>query len=150
MEAQAMMATHSHADSMFALIGRTAVGFTPSRKAGFTEEVGRGFALAVAEFLRENDSNYKGEWPRDKHGNLLGADAIFTPCRKRVLVEARAMSWAALKRTFPNVTVKRLGRVFKRDHATVLHNLHNHRDWCGVDPVYRRAWEDVRMMLGVD
>lgn len=50
-------------------------------------------------------------------------DDVLGPSRARPLVQARFDAVAAVKMAYPGMSLPMLGRLFKRDHTTLLHAL---------------------------
>jgi chromosomal replication initiation ATPase DnaA len=48
---------------------------------------------------------------------------VLGPSRARPLVQARFDAVAAVKMAYPGMSLPMLGRLFKRDHTTLLHAL---------------------------
>lgn len=57
---------------------------------------------------------------------------LFGSSRKRKFVEPRYMAWY-LMRKHTDLTLKTMGNIFDRDHATVLHGLRAIQGWIDND-----------------
>lgn len=57
----------------------------------------------------------------DRHG--VPVEEVMGGRRDKRIAQARRASMAAIKARFPNDTLPMIGRLFNRDHTTVLHAL---------------------------
>lgn len=60
---------------------------------------------------------------------------VFSPSRKTELVSARSQIFAFFY-TYMSYTYVYIGKIFGRDHSTVIHNINKHDDWLVADKVY--------------
>ena len=67
--------------------------------------------------------------------------------RKRELVYARGLIWCIWKKNLPLWTVTKMGLLFGRDHATVLHGIGSNRDLRQYDLDFRTKCEMVETLL---
>jgi chromosomal replication initiation ATPase DnaA len=56
-----------------------------------------------------------------EHGLTVGD--LIGPCKRKEYVAARWQAMKAIKTEFPNDSLTTIGRLFKRDHTTVIHAL---------------------------
>ena len=63
--------------------------------------------------------------------------------RGRQNVEARALAFHCIKHFYPDISFTRIGNLFNRNHATVLHGLQKVKDWSETDPEFRKKFEKV-------
>jgi chromosomal replication initiation ATPase DnaA len=61
----------------------------------------------------------------DRHG--VPVEEVMGGRREKIIARARQDSMAAIKARFPNDTLPMIGRLFNRDHTTVLHALRKQR-----------------------
>lgn len=78
-----------------------------------------------------------GMTPRDAVKWIIGVvametripvDVILSPRRTKPVVEARYMAIRAVHRACPHYSTTQLGRIFNRDHTTILYALDRCRD----------------------
>lgn len=62
---------------------------------------------------------------------------LLGPVRKKGIVRPRQMCIAVIRMLFPNETLKNIGRIFGRDHSTVIHTVAVVQDYIDTDPSYR-------------
>lgn len=67
---------------------------------------------------------------------------IDTNTRERNVVEARAMFFTILKHN-TNLTLKAIGEVVGRDHATVLYSIRNFPVWLEQNPYLQKAYNAI-------
>jgi hypothetical protein len=65
--------------------------------------------------------------------NDISPHALFTKSRERASVESRRMIWGYL-RTNTALSLTELGKMFKRDHPTVLHSMKQHNNAISISP----------------
>jgi len=75
-----------------------------------------------------------------KYKNVVSKD------RSRILVLTRNMCYAILK-TYVGSTVTSIGRLFFRDHTTVLHGLRMHQQDMKNNDNYQDQFEEIRIKL---
>ena len=78
-----------------------------------------GFPSPRAKIMREVEAI------AEKSGLTL--KDILGTSRLRVIVKARHAAWAHVARTQPWISSPQLGRMFNRDHSTILFALHKHK-----------------------
>lgn len=64
----------------------------------------------------------------------LSKDELKLGRRHRQHVEARYAYWKIMRDMFKTITLEELGRVFSRDHATVLHAFDKIKEWMSKKP----------------
>jgi hypothetical protein len=69
-----------------------------------------------------------------RHG--LIADVVFSPVRTAPVVTARDEAIMAIQAKFPQYGLSSLGRIFNRDHSSILASLRRSGAW---KPVYNKA-----------
>jgi hypothetical protein len=52
---------------------------------------------------------------------------ITQECRKREIIEARALYFYLLKRLYPKRTLQSIGDTLNKNHATIIHSLKNYK-----------------------
>ena len=77
--------------------------------------------------------------------NVKYKDAL-SKDRSRILVLTRNMCYAILK-TYVGSTVAAIGRLFFRDHTTVLHGLRMHHQDMTTNDIYAEQFEEIRFLL---
>ena len=80
-----------------------------------------------------------------KEMNVKYKDAL-SKDRSRILVLTRNMCYAILK-TYVGATVASIGRLFFRDHTTVLHGLRMHKQDLMTNDIYAEQFEEIRFLL---
>jgi len=75
-----------------------------------------------------------------KYKDVLSKD------RSRVLVLTRNMCYTILK-DYLGSTVTSIGRLFFRDHTTVLHGLQMHRQDYATNDIYAEQFEEIKFLL---
>jgi chromosomal replication initiation ATPase DnaA len=80
-----------------------------------------------------------------KEMNVKYKDAL-SKDRSRILVLTRNMCYAILK-TYVGSTVASIGRLFFRDHTTVLHGLRMHQQDMRTNDIYEEQFEEIRFLL---
>ena len=75
-----------------------------------------------------------------KYKDVLSAD------RSRILVLTRNMCYAILK-NYLGTTVTSIGRLFFRDHTTVLHGLRMHQQDYKTNDIYAEQFEEIKFLL---
>ena len=80
-----------------------------------------------------------------KEMNVRYKDAL-SKDRSRILVLTRNMCYAILK-TYVGATVASIGRLFFRDHTTVLHGLRMHQQDLRANDIYAEQFEEIRFLL---
>lgn len=71
---------------------------------------------------------------------------VLSKDRSRIYVLTRNMCYAILK-TYVGSTVASIGRLFFRDHTTVLHGLRMHKQDMKNNDVYAEQFEEIRFLL---
>jgi len=71
---------------------------------------------------------------------------VLSKDRSRIYVLTRNMCYAILK-TYVGSTVASIGRLFFRDHTTVLHGLRMHRQDMQTNDIYAEQFEEIRFLL---
>jgi chromosomal replication initiation ATPase DnaA len=74
---------------------------------------------------------------------------ILTPNRSKELVFARNMCYHIFRRYF-SLTLKEIGRVFERDHTTVIHGITTFQNDVDFMKVYKSQYEQVKQDLGLN
>ena len=64
-------------------------------------------------------------------------------CRNRQVVEYRMMLYTIMRNDL-GYSLKRIGRLFNRDHSSVIHLLNQHAEVMSVDPDYEDRWYEFR------
>ena len=77
--------------------------------------------------------------------NVKYKDAL-SKDRSRLLVLTRNMCYAILK-TYVGSTVAGIGRLFFRDHTTVLHGLRMHQQDMDTNDIYAEQFEEIKFLL---
>ena len=80
-----------------------------------------------------------------KEMNVKYKDAL-SKDRSRILVLTRNMCYAILK-TYVGATVASIGRLFFRDHTTVLHGLRMHQQDLRTNDIYQEQFDEIRFLL---
>jgi chromosomal replication initiator protein len=80
-----------------------------------------------------------------KEMNVRYKDAL-SKDRSRILVLTRNMCYAILK-TYVGATVTSIGRLFFRDHTTVLHGLRMHQQDLRTNDIYQEQFDEIRFLL---
>ena len=80
-----------------------------------------------------------------KEMNVRYKDAL-SKDRSRILVLTRNMCYAILK-TYVGATVASIGRLFFRDHTTVLHGLRMHQQDLKTNDIYQEQFDEIRFLL---
>ena len=80
-----------------------------------------------------------------KEMNVKYKDAL-SKDRSRILVLTRNMCYAILK-TYVGATVASIGRLFFRDHTTVLHGLRMHQQDLKTNDIYQEQFDEIRFLL---
>ena len=72
---------------------------------------------------------------------------VFSKTRIREVVHARFMCYWYLYNS-TNLTLGSIGKMFNRDHATVLHGLKKDREWTDIkDPIHLRLKEEFNSKI---
>ena len=80
-----------------------------------------------------------------KEMNVRYKDAL-SKDRSRILVLTRNMCYAILK-NYVGATVTSIGRLFFRDHTTVLHGLRMHQQDLRTNDIYQEQFDEIRFLL---
>ena len=80
-----------------------------------------------------------------KEMNVRYKDAL-SKDRSRILVLTRNMCYAILK-TYVGATVASIGRLFFRDHTTVIHGLRMHHQDMKTNDIYAEQFEEIKFLL---
>jgi chromosomal replication initiation ATPase DnaA len=80
-----------------------------------------------------------------KEMNVRYKDAL-SKDRSRILVLTRNMCYAILK-TYVGATVTSIGRLFFRDHTTVLHGLRMHQQDLRTNDIYQEQFDEIKFLL---
>lgn len=82
----------------------------------------------------------------DKIKELIKRDKLYSPNREHERVYRRAFLMNELRST--GMTLKDVGAMFKRDHATVLHSIRTH-EWMTStnDKLYAECIDEYRFLL---
>ena len=75
-----------------------------------------------------------------KYKDVLSKD------RSRIYVLTRNMCYAILK-TYVGSTVAAIGRLFFRDHTTVIHGLRMHQQDISTNDIYAEQFEEIKFLL---
>lgn len=75
-----------------------------------------------------------------KYKDVLSKD------RSRIYVLTRNMCYAILK-TYVGSTVASIGRLFFRDHTTVLHGLRMHQQDMDTNDIYAEQFDEIKFLL---
>ena len=78
---------------------------------------------------------------------FVNPDELFTVTRKREIVEARYFVWYFLKRDYPNLSLPFLGKIYNRDHATVINGIKRIREWCETDKFFKSKVEEIDKLV---
>ena len=79
----------------------------------------------------------------DAHG--LHPDEILSPRRSRKHIKARHMAICMANAMFPKLSLPKLGKIFNRDHSSVLHALNKaKRDGVAQSPEYLTIFMAVK------
>lgn len=60
-------------------------------------------------------------------------------CRLRKIVIARQIIMYAIRMKVDNSALKRIGKLFNRDHSTVIHGIETVNDMCMTDKSFRKT-----------
>ena len=74
----------------------------------------------------------------ETHGLHLGD--LLGPNTRRSIARPRQAAYAAVKATYPHLSITQIGRTFNRDHTTILHGIARHET--------RMAWADFLRWAG--
>jgi chromosomal replication initiator protein len=72
-------------------------------------------------------------------------DQIVSPSRKREIVEARHIAIGLILQSFRNIGLKEVGRMFNRDHSTVIYARETYRDLMETDRDFRKKVALVKL-----
>ena len=70
---------------------------------------------------------------------------MFGKSRLHEVVCARR-AFIAIVSEFFNLTLSAIGKITNRDHATILHNNRQHKNWIDTYPEYTALYEQAREM----
>ena len=71
---------------------------------------------------------------------------VLSKDRSRIYVLTRNMCYAILK-TYVGSTVAAIGRLFFRDHTTVIHGLRMHQQDISTNDIYAEQFEEIKFLL---
>jgi chromosomal replication initiation ATPase DnaA len=71
---------------------------------------------------------------------------VLSKDRSRIYVLTRNMCYAILK-TYVGSTVAAIGRLFFRDHTTVIHGLRMHQQDMDTNDIYAEQYDEIRFLL---
>ena len=71
---------------------------------------------------------------------------VLSKDRSRIYVLTRNMCYAILK-TYVGSTVAAIGRLFFRDHTTVIHGLRMHQQDITTNDIYAEQFEEIKFLL---
>lgn len=66
--------------------------------------------------------------------------------RPQQLVDARFMTIAVIRQRV-RLPVARIGKIFNRDHTSILHALRTVEDLCHTDPIYSDTFERFKIFI---
>ena len=72
-----------------------------------------------------------------------------TVTRKREVIEARYLVWYLLRENHPNLSLQFLGKIYNRDHATVINGLNNIKIWLETDREFRKKFKEIKERLDI-
>ena len=75
----------------------------------------------------------------------VSTDELFSSSRLHGVVRARR-AFIAIVSEFFNLTLAAIGRLTNRNHATILHNNRQHKNWIDTYPEYATLYEQAREM----
>jgi len=61
--------------------------------------------------------------------------------RIRDIVESRNIAMFCIKDIYPNISLSAIGKLFGKDHTTVIHSLRSVREWNDSDWKFRTKYE---------
>lgn len=76
----------------------------------------------------------------------ISMDEMTTFHRKRELVEARQISMYFIKKCFKNMTLSEIGKLFNRDHATVLYSVKHISELIKFNVAFKKK---IDVLIGV-
>ncbi len=68
---------------------------------------------------------------------------VFGPTRKKEYIEMRMMMYTLMYEEF-EYTKSKIGRIFNRDHSSVIHLLQQHKNRLATDKKYGLRWSDFK------
>lgn len=70
-------------------------------------------------------------------------EALRGRARPAALARARCLGWLACRRVWPEVSLPEMGRMFGRDHTTILHSLRRGAERMKTDPEFVSDFQAV-------
>lgn len=77
----------------------------------------------------------------------LGVD-ITQECRKREIIEARALYFYIIKKSFPKMSLQRIANPLNKNHATVIHSLKNYPYYEKYNPKLQDVKNNILHLIG--
>lgn len=77
----------------------------------------------------------------------ISYDDILGDLRHRHVVEARHIAIFLIRETYPRMALTKLGKIFNRDHSTVIYALQNIINLCKTDKDFKKTFETVKNSL---
>jgi hypothetical protein len=77
----------------------------------------------------------------------LGVD-ITQDCRKREIIEARALYFYIIKKLYPKMSLQRIGDNLNKNHATVIHSLKNYPYYEKYNPKLEDVKNNILHLVG--
>lgn len=70
-------------------------------------------------------------------------EQVKSKCRKREYINARQFAMFFIKREFNKVSLNKIGEIFGKHHATVLHAIRQVNNFLEFDPVTQRQVDEL-------
>lgn len=77
----------------------------------------------------------------------ISTEQIKGASRFREIADARKLSMLLIKENFEGATLSEIGRFFKKDHASVLHNIKVSRHLLLTDNGFKRKYERCKIAV---
>lgn len=81
----------------------------------------------------------------DKMEDVFGLSRtyVFGKCRKREIIEIRMQMYALMRNDF-DYTLPKIGKIFDRDHSSVIHLLNQHENALQTDEKYAIRYSEFK------
>ena len=80
----------------------------------------------------------------------LSYNDIVGKCRKREIVEARQIAIGLILEANPKLTLKKVGRIFKRDHSTIIYARNTYNDLLLTNKIFKSKVKQVKRITHYD
>jgi chromosomal replication initiation ATPase DnaA len=80
-------------------------------------------------------------------GLRVSKDTLLGPSRKREVSEARFICFGMILLANPNMTLKELGKLFSRDHSTIIYGREVYNTLVGHDKVFQNKVLRVKQLI---